>query len=390
MNYLNRQTATAVLWGGFVFLMGLCFFSVIEKLPYIIDMQIHNLIVQKIMNGEFVMPPHFFYFVLIILLSGITSIANASIIVLSAALALKFFATRQIIQKFYHQIGFTDIKFLNSGIFLLCFSLLFLTNLPNKLFGNNDIPPISWHNSTVVMIMPFSIWLFWYSYLFLKNNNWRTLLIIIVVGILSVLIKPSFVLVFIIVFPFFLLYKYKLSSVTFKASAIIVLFIIALGAQYFYTYKYLSGNPLLKEYNNIKIVISPFNAWHQISGNIFFSFLGWALYPLLFLLVYFKQATRSLFYNYSFFLYVTGMLIFILLSEKTLEGQNISAVNFLWQAIVCHYIWFVVSLIVHVKILSEKKSFSFKDIVLILVCCAFILSGMLYAFRTIIYPGFSN
>lgn len=384
----TRQTFVTVLWMFLVFFMGVFLFSEIVTLPGIIDMQVHNAIIEDIIKGNCIMPPHFLYFSLVILLSKISSITSASILILSFALSFKLLATKQfLLDGFQKAEGRReDMKqIINKIIFPLAFFLLFLTNMPNKLFGANSIPPISWHNSTVIMLMPFCLWLFKYSFRYLHEENNRTLFFIGLFGILSIIIKPNFILVFIPVFSFFLIKKYKFSFATYKALAIIALFVIAIGAQYVYTYNYLTVHALSKMYNNIRIVIGPFEAWHRISHNLFFSFFAWALYPILFLALYYKSAVRSLLYNYAFCFFIVAMLIFIVFTEKEAKGSDIAAVNFIWQVIICHYIWFLVSLIEHIKIISIKKIFLIKDYILIGVGSAYMLSGVIYVLRTIVF-----
>lgn len=385
LNY--KQVLYVLLWMLLAFLVGLYLFSIIVEMPGVIDMQEHNSIIHGVIEGKYLMAPHFLYFLLVILLSKISSVSTASVIILSIAVSFKLLATKQIIGNsllFAEEVPKETRAVISKFIFPLSFLLLFLTNMPNKLFGTDNLPPISWHNSTIIMLMPFSLWLFWYSFSYFRDANKKHLFYIGILSFFSVIIKPNFILVFIVVFPLFLLYRYRFSMTSIRVFLIIVFIAACLAAQYYYTYSYLSEKALTKMYNQVHIVLGPFDSWHRISGNLFFSFIAWALYPIAFLVFYFKSALKSTMYNYALSLFILGFLIFILFTEKDATGKDIGAVNFIWQVIMCHYILFLTSMIEQIKIMSKRGAFQIRDYALSAIFIAYILSGVAYVVRTIV------
>lgn len=381
--FANRNTGMKLAWRillyALIFLISWLAFNKIAKLDAFSDFKIHNQIIRELLEGKYGLPPHFLYFILVMLAVGfspeLTCIVPAAAAILSIAVVMKFHITGNFLQQFYPESGFKKYQL------LLALGLLFLTNMPNKPWWNQL--PLSWHNSTTIFLFPFAIWFFMASYDFLQTGHPSKLWTILIVGVLTLFIKPNFILSVTLVYPFLVLHRFRFSRITWMAAFCFLTFILVLAGQYFYTYHFLSAHEMTQYYNHVEIVVSPFDAWGRISDNRFVSFLSWTLFPSMYFLLRFRNAIRSLLYNYASFLFLSGFIMFILFAERE-GGKNIAAVNFIWQVIICHYIWFMVSLVLLIRDIQIKAKLDWKDILLLAVAMAYLLSGVLYAIRSIL------
>jgi hypothetical protein len=373
-----------------VFVFGLVFFYLIIHLPEETDMKLHIQSILEMNNGNEPYPAHFLYFFLVSVLSGFSISLNVVIAVcvllLSVMLVLKYMVTKQILNNTLIQTGNAFTLFnipVGKYIIPLTFSLLLLTNMPCKPPWTHELPPISWHNSTVVIVLPLCVLMFWLSYRFLINPVSKLLIYITLLGVLILLIKPNYMFVHMVVFGLFVLVKYKFSKPFWLTVVSMLVFILVLSLQFYYQYVYITKLNITEHYNNVQIYFEPFHAWKKISGNVLLSYLAWTLYPTCFFIVYFKHAVQKFIYSYALSFFVLALLIFIMFTEKQSSGANIGAVNFLWQVIICHYIWFMISLIEHIKIVSERKKIKPQDILLFILFFYYVFSGFMYLVRTV-------
>jgi len=383
-------------WLFVILIFALFLFTAILFLPVQTDIQIHDSIILSLYKGQSAFPAHFLFFVLVMVASffsqNMTMIFIGSIMVLSFSVMLKFWVTKQILYKEL-VIPLPDKKIKNVLMqfsFPLSFAFLFITNLPSRpYYWVGNLPAVTWHNSTTILLMPFALWLFWESYNFLKNKDSKKLSVIFLLGLLTLFIKPNFIFVFIIVFPIFCYYRFGFSNITQKVLVILLLLGIIIVLQYLYIYHYVSSKNLSfgNEYNSIKLEVSPFEAWRNKSPNLFLSFIISLAYPLLFLLYNFKVVMRSLMYKYAISFFIIAMIFFIILVEKKTTGENIRAYNFIWQVIISVYILFLASIIEQIKIIINE-GFSFKNKFLCTIFLFHFFSGILYVLRMMIYKDY--
>lgn len=155
-------------------------------------------------------PANFLYYFVVYLVSFFSSNSTVlcwvSVFVLTFATFFKYVLVKKIISSELAA-SYSNPILLSS---LLSFSLLFTFSLPSILIFKGllcslNFSPNVWHNSTTIFVMPFVILLFWTSLKQLKEFQVKRLFIITVLIITTVLIKPSFIFVFVVAYPIFFL-----------------------------------------------------------------------------------------------------------------------------------------------------------------------------------------
>jgi len=384
---LNLQKQNIVL---LVILSIISFFTFlgIANLPVPNDLNLHNQIIKSLNDGTGAYGPHFLYFGIVQIISffsfNIAIINVWASVLLGSAVTFKFIWTKNIVLS-----GFTPtFKFFKENFWLIPLVLaafMFLTNMPSRPPFTHELPPISWQNSTTIFLFPFALALFYKSYCFLQNQTTNLLWQIAIIGFISILIKPNFMLVFGLVFPLFALMKFGFSKTFFKIIGVHIIFGLVIIAQFIYTL-YLSKSGAVANYEDVQIVIAPFKAWSKITRSIPISFVLWSSFPVLFLFFYYKKIRDKGMIQYASAFFLVGFLIFILLNEQTKTGANVGAVNFLWQAIIVQFILFVVCFKEHLIILNNREYFKKKDYVLFGIQFYYVFAGFMYLINTVLLP----
>lgn len=360
----------------------------ISNLPVPNDLNLHNQAIKSLNEGKGVISPHFLYRGIVQVLSffsvNITIINIWASVVLASAVIYKFIWTKNLVLSGFNPNFklFKDKWWLNPLVLAL---FMFLTNMPSRPPFTHELPPISWQNSTTIFLFPFALALFFKSFCFLQNQKTKLLWQIAIIGLISVLIKPNFMLVFGLVFPLFALIKFGFSKTFFKIIGVHIVFGLVIIAQFIYTL-YLSKSGAVANYEDVQIVIAPFKAWNKLTRSIPISFILWSSFPVLFLSFYYKKIRDKTLIHYASAFFLVGFLIFILINEQTKSGANVGAVNFLWQAIIVQFILFVVCFKEHLIILNNRAYFKKKDYLLFGIQFYYVFAGFMYLINTVLLP----
>jgi hypothetical protein len=346
----------------------------------------HATQVSEIMKGKASFPPNFGYYFLTALFSGFSTNVykelRTTVYILSIANAFRFAVTYKIIREylFFENIRMLKV-FQKIAILLLCLSLLYIFALPNETYWINkryyfgQIPANLWHNSTISLVYPFALLLFWESYKTLIGKEVNIYYLSFLV-IANILIKPSFIFVYAVGFPIFALIQEGFTISFFKKMIPIGLGLVAIGLQSFLIYQLNLGS-MQKESSGL--AYSPFAMWelfipkYYIFGAILTSFA----FPIIYLVFNVKLFKEKLFlYGLSFLL--IGFAIYINIIETGPRQQH---GNFFWQLLPCTYLIF---LILWLKIIKDffKKPFSIISVALHIVFVstyvAHLISGYYY------------
>jgi hypothetical protein len=193
--------------------------------------------------------------------------------------------------------------------------------------------------------------------------------------LMNALIKPSFLFCFLAVFPLMLLFRHGVSSAFFRKLPIVFFAFFCIVAQYILIF-YMQDYFQVSEDSGIKF--DPFNVWDAMSENKLISLLVSVAYPLAFAATYLRDLKKDRLYIYSFMLFVVALLIFIVLSET---GSREFHGNFIWQVIICNYIWFLITMISHLKILLLRKALMWYDYIVLAVFTSHFIAGLLYLYK---------
>ena len=259
-------------------------------------------------------------------------------------------------------------------------SLLFVFVIPwlfpqNKLMYLGYCVPNVWHNSTIVLSMPFAILMYLYSLKILsafseKNNN-----ILTIVTLICVLIKPSFFFVFGVVYPIMLLIKYGVSKTLFKA--LLPVLIGALGCMYIYFSIFTIGNQTGG--NGVMISANKLLCMDFWREKLPFLISSLA-FPILFC-VFDKNSIKTKEFLYLSLMIVTALLISYLCSET---GDRAGHGNFGWQIV--PVMWLVYYSVLK-GILSWKQSA--KRNFFLSIYSIHVVVGIVYCMRLVLFDNYA-
>ena len=92
--------------------------------------------------------------------------------------------------------------------------------------------------------------------------------------------------------------------------------------------------------------ISLFSVWSHYSPNIPLSLVASTLFPLTYVCLYWRKATKNLLFSYSSILLIVSIIIYSVFSET---GPREFHGNFGWGRAICNYILFAVTLLMMVE-----------------------------------------
>lgn len=351
-------------WRFDILIIFLCLFTLAYMVKYYdvqtFDIKVHNfLLIDYLNEGAFPFPPG--YFLLIYLLDFIISYKYP--FVLSSLIVLTFFYWWK------YNITYTwlleNVKFEPKYVFLITLSILFLSPIfipaidgPYWYFGK--FTPTIWHNSTLITVFPFCILLVkktldWVEY---KRND--SLIQLLGLGILIMLIKPSFMFCYIPALPIFAFSQTrKLSKELMFALGLSLVLFCLLVLEKFWIFDL---DPMIDKLYTVeeqsKVVFRPLHVHLYFSKEPIFDFLSSFPTTFIFFILWGKKAFSSKFVTFSFILLVFAIAVYLLLSES---GFREFHGNFYWQipiALFLHYLSLLIFVfqgyLVNGRILTSK------------------------------------
>ncbi len=353
----------------FIFIFCLTFFYYI--LLYVrTDIQLHIEQFEILLaQGKFPIPP-LYYFTIYVLSYIVGNLRIASVILLSIAVVAKYLTALKI--------G-SDYKVKKSYLaYIILATMIAIPILTKKSVLVGKISMNVWHNSTVIFLMPFAILLFIYSYKIIeaKKIDKRNGLILFVLILLNVLIKPSFLFVFIPIFPllFFINTKDWKQSLVALSFSVYGFFCIIME----YVYIYIT-NPN-KEGDGVGFGFA--KVWIFHSGDyLIIDLLSSIALPLVVCILFFERIKKDKRFIYAISLFIFSVLIYLVIHET---GERTYHGNFAWQAIVCNYILFLLSTLIGFEYVKEKGWKQRKSIWFLVFFSLHTFSGFLYFFKFLI------
>jgi hypothetical protein len=371
----------------FLFIFFFYFYSYIFQNIHT-DLKFHTLQILQINQGKAEYPPNFLYYFLVNFFSGfpnsIDSLNNAASVLLALATTSKYYFTKLL---FVKNIKFQFSNAYKTSIASIFFALLLMLyfGIPNHYSINvaqywyiSRLVPNIIHNSTSIFLFPFAIISFW----FFINKNWKYIetekLNYIFWGVLlmliNILIKPSFLFVFIPISSIYFLWKHKISKLfLLKVIPFFVGFLLII-LQYFLIYKLEIGNFVAGD-NEIKIG-ELFEVWkyflpeNQLLEALLLSFA----FPVVCLLLFWKKIIQDEILVVSLLMLVFGVMLFAFIYE---DGIRKFDANFIWQVILAYYIF-----LIQISIFLINEYFHETEKWKIYICTVFfflhVFSGIAY------------
>lgn len=303
-------------------------------------------------------------------------------IILAAATTLKLIiATKQV-----NKIKIFKDRNKNYWIsFAIGLSLMFVFVIPvlyisNKYFYIGNFVPNVWHNSTTILLMPFAILLYIVSIKQIKSYDCTRDIQITILILLNIFIKPSFIFVFICIYPLIILLKYRFSKTFFRSLLPLIIGGMTILAQYLLIYKI--SDPHLEPSELSGIGIGFFDLY-KIKINIGFlpiTLISSYFFPIAYSILNRKKLINNIVYIYTILLTSLALLIYAVLFET---GPRFLHGNFYWQIVPCSWLLYFITIIYLSKDIKQS-GFTLKNKILTAIYTIHVLFGILYLARIII------
>lgn len=295
-----------------------------------LDIKDHNvLLIAYLDSGYFPFPPGYYsliYVVDLLIRVRYPFVASAAIV-----LTMFFWWKYRLVFAWIRK----EIDITAQQAFFLTFGLVFLSPvfipwIDGDFWYLGKFTATTWHNSTLIAVFPFSILLMQFALNWLDAPKLKMSFLIIIMGTLVALFKPSFLFCFIPAFPLFTLIQEKKISRKVLAAAGIsgALFAFILLEKFLiFNWDPMNGE-LYTESEKSQVVIAPLKVWLYFSDQPIFDFIS--SFPLLiaFLILWKKEAFQSNFFNFSLLNLVFAILVYAIFAETGFREYH---GNFYWQ-----------------------------------------------------------
>jgi hypothetical protein len=335
---------------GFTFLLYAALFE--RRVLLDITAQVQTLV--KWTDGQVSMPPTALFYLLTWLCAGFQShfvlLMGGALLALTLLSVAKWWATRDFLSSFFppstlHLLPSSPQK--NLG--WLAASLLLVCALPTPdwwlrgsyLMGQPS--PNYWMNGTVLASWPFAVVLFGQSLRQLERGpevRWAKWLAFWLLCL--VLSKPSFALVFGVVYPIFLVRRFGWRAAAVRCQLLALAGLpVLLGAEYFLVFLEKSS-VYVRDFNAGRasgVVISPLTVWRHHSSNLLLSVLCSVAFPLAVSVTWWRTLRRATWFWYAWVSFGVAMGISGLLMQT---GEEWYTWAFRFQNYLAAYLLFVV------------------------------------------------
>jgi len=335
------------------------------------DLWIHIRFSEELLAGKIVMG-HPTFFLLLQLFSGFT--CHPSLELFSAFMlfgASQFFKITLSIA-LLQQI-FKLEKSLILVVFVLAIQLAIGASILNEHFIMATISPNYFHNGTLSLSIPFAIWLMIETLKYLENEDRQSIFKMILIGLIIISIKPSFLFCWIPIVPIHTLIKYGLGKKLLGILQVSVILVCIIIIQ----------SLVLRNYSSeFKLVFHPFGFFGSISNHVLVILSG-LLFPIVLLTTNIKRFIAEK--TSILFVMMLGQALF--LSFMFYDSVNgVISFNMNWQTSIIFYMIMLFCIGIFIQILYSKKYFlvslSFLALLLQLV------SGFQYLYWSVLIHSF--
>jgi len=362
---------------------------------FIIDSDIpdHIKSLTAYLEGSVPIRANFLYYFTVYLFSFFSSnstvLCGVSVGVLAFATFFKYVLVKEIISSELSESYINPILFSS----LLSFSLLFTFSLPSilifkGLLSSLSLSPTVWHNSTTIFVMPFVILLFWISLKQLQEFQVKRLFLITLLIVTTVLIKPSFIFVFVLAYPIFLFKNYLFSKLFWINLIPIFLAFFIIAIEYYFIYVTSKGEDKSSIAIDLFHIINTRYAqgnWIYIIAVFVSTIVSGFLFPIVLL-----YRNRTLFkeemIQFAILCSIIGLIIGYSLYET---GSRSWHGNLTWQNVMCSFLLFLVCALQLLKLIAANplrwKAYRIEISIFVL----HFLFGILYFFKVLVTTSYS-
>lgn len=307
----------------------------------------------------------------------------AAILVLGFASLAKYF-----ISLFYLKSQEIDFRAHSWFSGMLVFGLMFFFPVYVYVFEGlywylGKFTPNVWHNSTTIFVFPFSIALFFVSLEWIGSPKQKWWWAQLLLGVLVLSIKPSFLFVFIPALPLIDLLKRKRFDQNFALT--VLLSGMLLGGVFFQKYLIYHQNPFTDQVFGVsaksEIILAPFEVWDFYVENKFQDVATSFLFVFAGIFLMGKRLWNDWHFQYALIMVLGAISIYFLIAES---GTRMLDANFYWQipiSLFILYLVFVKHLLFEIQSVPKLKDLPWKTQMLLFLYSLHVFSGMLYLIR---------
>lgn len=346
-----------------------------------LDIKVHNfLLIDYLKAGFFPLPPG--YYAILYVVDLIIRVKHPFVV--SSFIVLTFFLWWK--YKMVHSWISNSVGLKQESVVFLSISFLFLSPIYIPMIDGpfwylGKFTQTIWHNSTLIASFPFSILLVKQTFTWYDTRKQKDFLYLLGIGIVILLIKPSFLFCFIPAFPIFiLLLDRRLSKAVFLSLGLSSTFFLLLLLEKELIYAWDPMIPRL--YSNeeqSQVIFNPFRLFLHYSTEPFFDFISSFPLTLVFFFLWGKRAFDSQFFNFSLLLLLFALAVYFLFAEtgfRELHG------NFYWQIPIALFLHNLsILLFVVQEFLAKNKKVNNKIILIGAVYLVQVLLGINYWLR---------
>lgn len=336
MSRINRIKKDYLFELVLVILIGATLSFLVSRVAYGVDIKIHNSFLDEyLQNGLFPIPPGYYFLLWFVdlLFHYKYPFLVASLIVITFFIYLKYRITSIYFKK---NLGIDTRLALIFSIGLFFFGPIVVPSIDGDFWYFGKFTPTIWHNSTVIAVLPFCILLYLKCLEWWKSKSSGDLIQMFVLGLVILLIKPSFLFCLLPILPVFTYFKLNYSKEFWWSIAFSIVFLLGIFIEKHLIY---SWDPLLlrdyEEELRPKVIIAPFQVFLHYSSQPLWDIGSSFLLVFYFMLVFGKKASRSLPVVFAFGLLFVAMLIYLLFTET---GYRELHANFYWQIPITYYL----------------------------------------------------
>ena len=315
------------------------------------DINVHLEQIIKINSGEAPYPPNFLYYFIVNLFSGFSSqkesLFQVGIVILALATTAKYSISTHIIAHYskQHQLTLKQVKFIALLLFC-CFAIPDGYNVIvlKKMYLGRLVPTV-WHNSTTIFLFPFALLLFWKQLKVFQHPtpSAKALMLLNALVVVNILIKPSFLFVYLPVTALLLLKQFRVQH--FKKLLLSLTPMLTGGTlillQYALIYA-LNFGSFQPETSSVTIS-TPFELWAKWvpMWYIPIAFLFSLTLPIATMVAY-KAIFKFQPFVYALCLSIAGIVLAAFVMET---GPRMLHGNFMWQNVICTYCLFLTTIL---------------------------------------------
>ncbi len=363
-------------------------FALIFQRRVLLDITAQVQTLMLVFAGRVALPPIALFYVLVGIVglgqANFTMLMAAAMVVCAALVTAKWWITRDIFRNYFS--GSVEQE-VDHPAGWLALALIFMCSLPTPdwwqagryIIGQPS--PNYWMNGTLLASWPFALILFWQSYRQLQNPQagwWRWMTLWLFLLVVS---KPSYALVFALVYPVFLVARHGLSRAVRWQLMPFLLLAVLLAAEYYLVFRQ-ADSVYVRQFNRGNrsgVEICLCCVWNLYSSDIARSVLAGVAFPLGVAFAYWTELRHKLLFWYAW----AGFLASVAISASFAQtGEEYYTWAFRFQTYIASYLLFMVSaMLVWEKIKAQGPELRSRSRWLILLFSLHLLSGFVYLFK---------